>query len=174
MADEMEAQDRRNDCSEVNTSSDVERIAQQIVELSDRAFGPPCEGRPSYCAAYHQFRTLNPRAADTVARAYLALISSSADVERMRDALALIVSKIQDLPRSRTADDIHNIGTEALSQSAGRDSVYSAEEKRVSEYIVKLSGGNIGAGADPIGFLIASHYALVDQCRSLKQEGGGR
>lgn len=38
---------------------------------------------------------------------------------------------------------------------------YSADEKRVSDYIQTLTEGMIGSGDDPIGFLIASHAALV-------------
>jgi hypothetical protein len=51
----------------------------------------------------------------------------------------------------------------ALAYSEMRDmekNPYSADEKRVAEYVVKLTG--VGAGNDPIGFLMASHAALVE------------
>ena len=35
---------------------------------------------------------------------------------------------------------------------------YTTDEQRVVDYLVKLTG--IGAGDDPIGFLIASHATL--------------
>lgn len=38
---------------------------------------------------------------------------------------------------------------------------YSADEKRVSEYIQRITDGAIGSGDDPIGFLIASHAELL-------------
>lgn len=41
---------------------------------------------------------------------------------------------------------------------------YTPDEARVAEYLFELTNGNVGAGDDPIGFLIASHRVL----RSLK------
>lgn len=41
----------------------------------------------------------------------------------------------------------------------------SADQRRVGEYIVEISDNTIGMGADPIGFLIASHAALREQLR---------
>jgi hypothetical protein len=41
---------------------------------------------------------------------------------------------------------------------------YSADEERVVKYIVDLT--DIGGGPDPIGFLIASHNALVERLRA--------
>jgi hypothetical protein len=38
---------------------------------------------------------------------------------------------------------------------------YHRHEQRVADYLVELTG--IGGGADPIGFLIASHRALVER-----------
>ncbi len=45
---------------------------------------------------------------------------------------------------------------------------YTANEQRVSDYIQEVTKGQIGSGDDPIGFLIASHAALVTAVRSLK------
>lgn len=45
---------------------------------------------------------------------------------------------------------------------------YSKDERRVATYLWELFEGKIGAGDDPIGFLIASHRELV---RRLKQKG---
>jgi hypothetical protein len=44
---------------------------------------------------------------------------------------------------------------------------YSPDEARVAEYLFELTQGNVGAGDDPIGFLIASHRML----RALKDQG---
>lgn len=41
-----------------------------------------------------------------------------------------------------------------------RDKPYSPDEQRVCDYIAVVSNGQIGAGDDPIGFLIASHRYL--------------
>lgn len=41
------------------------------------------------------------------------------------------------------------------------ESVYTADQQRVSDYIQRLLEGKVGSGEDPIGFLIASHAALV-------------
>jgi len=43
---------------------------------------------------------------------------------------------------------------------------YSPDEKRVSDYIQSLTDGAIGSGDDPIGFLIASHSALLAEQKS--------
>lgn len=37
---------------------------------------------------------------------------------------------------------------------------YTYEEARIAKYLFQLTG--IGAGDDPVGFLIASHAALVE------------
>ena len=42
-----------------------------------------------------------------------------------------------------------------------RETPYSSEEERVSEYIQEITEGMIGSGEDPIGFLIASHHMLL-------------
>lgn len=38
-----------------------------------------------------------------------------------------------------------------------RETPYTSDEQRVSEYIQEMTDGMIGSGDDPIGFLIASH-----------------
>jgi hypothetical protein len=38
---------------------------------------------------------------------------------------------------------------------------YTPDEQRVVDYLVKITGGSIGGGDDPIGFLIASHANLA-------------
>ena len=40
---------------------------------------------------------------------------------------------------------------------------YSADEQRVAKWLVERSNGNIGAGEDPIGFLMVSYDYLVHQ-----------
>jgi hypothetical protein len=60
----------------------------------------------------------------------------------------------------------------ALAYSEMRDmekNPYSADEKRVAEYVVKLTG--VGAGNDPIGFLLASHAALLEDRDELVAHG---
>jgi hypothetical protein len=42
---------------------------------------------------------------------------------------------------------------------------YSEEERRVADYLVKLTSGQVGAGDDPIGFLMASHGFIIEQRR---------
>jgi hypothetical protein len=62
----------------------------------------------------------------------------------------------------------------ALAYSEMRDvekNPYSADEKRVAEYVVKLTG--VGAGNDPIGFLMASHATLVKDIKNKTWCGGG-
>lgn len=44
---------------------------------------------------------------------------------------------------------------------------YTPEEKRVAEYIAQQTGGAVGAGDDPIGFLLASHQFTMRERRSL-------
>lgn len=44
-------------------------------------------------------------------------------------------------------------------------SPYSADEARVVIHLASLFEGKLGAGDDPIGFLIASHAALVDDSK---------
>jgi hypothetical protein len=39
---------------------------------------------------------------------------------------------------------------------------YSADEKKVAEYLWELTDGTVGGGDDPIGFLIASHNILSE------------
>ncbi len=45
---------------------------------------------------------------------------------------------------------------------------YTPNELRFVEYLLELTNGSIGAGDDPIGFLIASHNALVHERSLLK------
>jgi hypothetical protein len=47
---------------------------------------------------------------------------------------------------------------------------YTADEKRVADYIVALTDGAIGAGSDPIGFLLASHNYIQQQRHKLVLE----
>jgi hypothetical protein len=42
---------------------------------------------------------------------------------------------------------------------------YSEQEKRVADYLVNLTAGQVGAGDDPIGFLMASHGYIIEQQR---------
>ena len=42
---------------------------------------------------------------------------------------------------------------------------YDVQEKRVCDYLQKISKGMMGCGEDPIGFLIASHNMLRQQAR---------
>lgn len=44
---------------------------------------------------------------------------------------------------------------------------YTPEEQRVAEYLVKLSG--IGAGSDPIGFLIAAHQYSREHLKQIRK-----
>ena len=48
---------------------------------------------------------------------------------------------------------------------------YTSDQQRVANYIVEVSGGTIGGGADPIGFLIASHRALILERRESDEQG---
>jgi hypothetical protein len=43
---------------------------------------------------------------------------------------------------------------------------YTPDENRVAEYIVELTG--IGAGDDPIGFLMASHQELGRRMKKMR------
>ncbi len=43
-------------------------------------------------------------------------------------------------------------------------------EKKVIDYILKMTNNNIGAGDDPIGFLIASHAVILEKLNDLKDE----
>ena len=45
---------------------------------------------------------------------------------------------------------------------------YTDDEKRVCEYLQKISNNQIGCGDDPIGFLIASHNYLRLMRQKLK------
>jgi hypothetical protein len=54
---------------------------------------------------------------------------------------------------------------------------YTADEQRVVDYINLISDGAIGAGSDPIGFLMASHsyiqherHKLITENKSLKSD----
>jgi hypothetical protein len=40
---------------------------------------------------------------------------------------------------------------------------YTPDQRRVSDYLQELLGGNVGSGTDPIGFLIASHRMIVGE-----------
>jgi hypothetical protein len=42
---------------------------------------------------------------------------------------------------------------------------YSEQENRVVDYLIGLTDGHVGAGDDPIGFLISSHGYIVQQQR---------
>lgn len=44
---------------------------------------------------------------------------------------------------------------------------YSPDEQRVCDYLQEVTDGSIGCGDDPIGFLIASHAAVVRELRKL-------
>lgn len=61
----------------------------------------------------------------------------------------------------------------------GRRRPYSADEQRVVAYLAQVMP-EIGAGSDPIGFLIASHRALRLRLRELaaiqppRREDSGR
>lgn len=47
---------------------------------------------------------------------------------------------------------------------------YTPDEKRVADYITGLTDGAVGAGSDPITFLIASHGYIVSQRHELLRE----
>jgi hypothetical protein len=40
---------------------------------------------------------------------------------------------------------------------------YSDDEKRIVNWIWEISGGDVGGGADPIGFFIASYESLIHE-----------
>lgn len=48
----------------------------------------------------------------------------------------------------------------ALGSGVPLDGGYTPEERRVSDYLLSITEGQIGSGLDPIGFLIASHAAI--------------
>ncbi len=48
---------------------------------------------------------------------------------------------------------------------------YTADEKRVVAYIVRISEGNVGGGDDPIGWLMASHEMMAADRRQAIEEG---
>jgi hypothetical protein len=50
------------------------------------------------------------------------------------------------------------------------DRPYTPEEKRVSDYIQEITGGLVGSGDDPIGFLLASHAQLRFDHDDLKRQ----
>ncbi len=53
---------------------------------------------------------------------------------------------------------------ERLKASAARwASNYSLEEQRVVDYLLEITDNQIGAGDDPIGFLIASHSSIRNE-----------
>ena len=54
--------------------------------------------------------------------------------------------------------------------TADRTAAYSASEQRVANYITEITKENVGGGADPVGFLIASHAALIAERRSTAKE----
>ncbi len=43
-----------------------------------------------------------------------------------------------------------------------KEKPYTAEEKRVVEFIDQQTGGAIGGGDDPIGFLLASYVHIAE------------
>lgn len=68
-------------------------------------------------------------------------------------------------------DEIENM-TEAaddMSQFDRYGQPYSPDERRVVEYILKITNNQIGAGNDPIGFLIASHAELSRRLNQAKK-----
>lgn len=44
---------------------------------------------------------------------------------------------------------------------------YSADERRVADFIVKMSKENVGGGDDPIGFLMTSYAWLIEERKAL-------
>jgi hypothetical protein len=50
---------------------------------------------------------------------------------------------------------------------------YTPDQRRVAEYIAMLTGGAVGGGDDPVGFLIASHATLVARGAPLPAPPGG-
>ncbi len=50
---------------------------------------------------------------------------------------------------------------------------YTKDQQRAADYLVELSGGNIGGGTDPVGFLILQHRFLRQEFRELKAEPKG-
>lgn len=46
---------------------------------------------------------------------------------------------------------------------------YSVQEQRVADYITELTGGAIGAGDDPVGFLIGSHAMLSGHIQEMAE-----
>ncbi len=47
-------------------------------------------------------------------------------------------------------------------------STYTPEQQRVADYIVECTNDQIGAGEDPIGFLIAAHGLLIRDNKKLR------
>lgn len=47
---------------------------------------------------------------------------------------------------------------------------YTADEKRVVDYITLITDGAVGAGSDPIGFLLASHSYIQRERHNLVTE----
>lgn len=50
---------------------------------------------------------------------------------------------------------------------------YDGHETRVSDYINEITKGVIGAGDDPVGFLIASHATLVEHIQAVPDRMAG-
>lgn len=46
---------------------------------------------------------------------------------------------------------------------------YTADQKRVVDYTLKITEDQIGGGDDPVGFLIASHAALRQRVKELEE-----
>jgi hypothetical protein len=45
---------------------------------------------------------------------------------------------------------------------------YDEHEQQVADYLHEITGGNIGGGDDPVGFLIASHNTLRTLNKSVR------
>jgi hypothetical protein len=54
------------------------------------------------------------------------------------------------------------VKTRSAIREKNYDFTYEGDEARVAAYLSEKTNGQIGAGVDPVGFLIASHRALVD------------
>lgn len=63
---------------------------------------------------------------------------------------------------------------ERLKALPAAEQPYSLEQRRVCDYLQKATNGAMGCGADPIGFLIASHAALRFELDKLRKAKGVR
>lgn len=62
--------------------------------------------------------------------------------------------------RSTIGHFLINVGTKLVK---GDKHTYTVEQRRVCDYLIKITHGMVGCGDDPVGFLIASHAALRRQ-----------